>query len=88
MATVFVDSEFKCHATNPDGAFREITHPFFDNKCATVIEGYCCDDSKGYLQIYPWKDYNELDAAQRQYDREILADAEKALAILLGGVSE
>jgi hypothetical protein len=38
--------------------------------------------------ITPWKDYNELDAAQRQYEREKLADAENALAILLGGASE
>ena len=28
---------------------------------------------------------SELDAAQRQYERERLADAERALAIMLGG---
>lgn len=82
---VYVDNEYHCHITKPDGTFREVEDPFFDNKCQTFIEGYCYDDSKGYAQIYPWKDYTELDTAQREYEREILADAENALAILLGG---
>lgn len=82
---IYVDDKYCCHTTNPYGTFREVEDPFFDNKCQTFIEGYCYDDSKGYVQIYPWKDYAELDAAQRKYEREILADAENALAILLGG---
>ena len=84
---VYVDEEFKCHATNPDGNFREIEHEFFDGRCSEVIEGYCYDDSKGYVQIYPWKPSSELDAIQREYERQKLADAENALAILLGGES-
>ena len=82
---VFIDSENRCHLDNPDGTFREVEDHFFDNKCQTFSEGYCYDDSKGYVQIYPWKPYDELDAAQRKYERELLADAENALAILLGG---
>ena len=83
---VYVDSEKRCHTTNTDGDFREVEVKGFDGKCQTFIEGYCCDDSNGYAQIYPWKDYDELDAAQREYERQKLADAENALAILLGGV--
>lgn len=77
---VYVDSEFKCHTSNEDGTFREVEHEFFDNKCQTFIEGYCYDDSKGYVQIYPWKPYSELDAAQREYERQLLAEYEAALA--------
>lgn len=35
--------------------------------------------------ITPWVDYRELDEAQRVFEQEKLADAENALAILLGG---
>lgn len=83
---IYIDSECHCHTTNQDGAFREVEDKFFDGKCKTFVEGYCYDDSKGYVQIYPWKPYDELDAAQREYERQKLADAENALAILLGGV--
>ena len=82
---VYIDSDFHCHTNNPDGHFLEVEDEFFNDKCQTFIEGYCYDDRKGYVQIYPWKPYNELDAAQRAYEREKLADAENALAILLGG---
>jgi hypothetical protein len=82
---VFVDAEKRCHINNNEGNFREIESDFFNGKCQAYIEGYCYDDSNAYTQIYPWKDYNELNAAQREYERELLADAENALAILLGG---
>lgn len=82
---IYVDNKKHCHTTNPDGAFREVEHPFFDGKCQTFIEGYCYDDSTGNVAVYPWKPYDELDAAQREYERQKLADAENALAILLGG---
>jgi hypothetical protein len=102
MKTIYIDSDFKCHTTNPDGAFSEVilsegAKAFFANKCKTFIEGYRLkpegetwvrEDGEvfsGAEMITPWKNYNELDAAQRQYEREKLADAENALAILLGG---
>ena len=84
MKTIYIDSEYRCHATNPDGNLREVEDDFFHNKCATFIEGFCYDDSKGYEEIYPWKNYEELHTAQLQYE---LDDAENALAILLGGGS-
>lgn len=87
---------FECHTTNPDGTYLEYETPFFDGKCQTFIEGYRCilpncrwKRSDGIIfhgeMIAPWKDYSELDSAQREYEREKLADAENALAILLGG---
>ena len=87
MRTIYIDSDFKCHTVN-DGILKAIQTDFFDGKCDTFIEGYCYDDSKGYLTVYPWKPYSELDAAQRAYEREKLADAENALKILLGGNNE
>lgn len=76
----------------------ENARTFFANKCVAFIEGYRLkpegetwvrEDGEvfsGGEMITPWKNYDELDAAQREYEREKLADAENALAILLGGV--
>ena len=78
---IYVDPvDFKCHTTNPDGTFQEVEHEFFNNKCPTFIEGFCYDDSKGYVQIYSWKPYAELDNAQREYEKQLLAEYESALA--------
>ena len=77
---VYIDSEYHCHTTNPDGTYREVEAERFDGKCETYIEGHCYDDSKGYVQMYPWKPFSELDAAQREYERQLLAEYEKALA--------
>lgn len=74
---IYVDSKYHCHTSNPDGTFREVDHPYFYDKCQTLIEGYCYDDSKGYVQIYPWKDYDELAAAQAQY-KLMMAEAAAA----------
>lgn len=86
MRTIYIDSEFKCHITN-DGTTTPVETEAFDGMCDEYIEGMCYDNSNGYVKRYPWKDYNELDAAQREYERQKLADAENALAILLGGAT-
>ena len=102
MKPIYIDTEFKCHTTNPDGTFREVVLSdsakiFFADKCTAFIEGYRLKPDgeiwvredghvfSGGEMISPWKDYDELDNAQREYERTILADAENALAILLGG---
>ena len=43
---IYIDEEKKCHATNPEGTFREFELEFFDGKCQTFIEGhrYCPKD--------------------------------------------
>lgn len=94
---VYIDTEYKCHVSN-DGVMTPVETDFFDNKCGTFIEGYrfvpvgeSWTRSDGVIftgeMIAPFKPYDELDAAQREYEREKLADAENALAILLGGES-
>lgn len=86
MRIIYIDSENKCHPVN-DGTMSEVETVFFDGKCDTFVEGYCYEIHENTSSIYPWKDYSELDNAQREYEREKLADAENALAILLGGGS-
>ena len=102
MKTIYIDSEYKCHISNPEGTFREVVlsasaRTFFSDKCTAFIEGYRlkpdgetwirndCHVFSGGEMITPWKDYDELDEAQRKYEKQKLADAENALAILLGG---
>ena len=91
MKPIYIDSDFKCHTTNRDGAFREVVlskhaEAFFANKCTTFIEGYHLkpegetwvrEDGKvfsGGEMITPWKPYSELDKAQREYERQLLAE--------------
>ena len=89
---VYIDSDFKCHATN-DGTMTEVQTDFFDGKCDAFIEGYrfvpagqtwTREDGVVFNgeMVTPWKDYKELDAAQRQYEREQLADMKAALLLL------
>lgn len=86
---LYVDSEYKFHTVNPDGIFREVETDFFQNDaCTAFIEGYCYDDSKGYVQIYPWKDYNELDNEQREYERQKLSEYETLIDELYAEVTE
>jgi hypothetical protein len=88
---IYLDPDFKCHDTNPDGTFREVETDFFNGKCQTFIEGYrfipsgeSWTRSDGQVfngeMIAPWKDYSALDAAQREYERKLLAEYESALA--------
>ena len=95
MRTIYIDSDFKCHVTN-DGTMTAVETDYFDGKCDAFIEGYrFVPDGESWTRedgaefqgemISPWKDYSELDAVQREYERDQMADMENALAILLGG---
>ena len=91
--TTNVDGKFR------ELVLSENARTFFSNKCVTFIEGYRLkpegetwvrEDGEvfsGGEMITPWKPYDELDAAQREYERKKLADAENALAIMWGGVT-
>lgn len=80
---VYIDFEFKCHTTNPDGTFREVEHPFFNGKCDAFIQGYRLKPAgetwvredgevfSGGEMITPWKPYSELFAAQTQYEMDM-----------------
>lgn len=90
MKTIFLDSEWKCHVTD-DGTMTAVETDFFDGKCDAYIEGYrlipsdeSWTRSDGEVfhgeMISPWKDFEELDNAQREYERQLLAQYEAALA--------
>ena len=96
MVRIYIDSDYRCHVSNPEGAYIAVETTAFDGKCDAYIEGYrFVPAGKSWTRedgvvfsgemIAPWKDWNELDTAQRDYEREQLADALAALAIL--GVS-
>lgn len=98
--TIYIDTDFKCHTSDPDGLYTAVETDFFDGKCAAYIEGYrfvpagetwTRPDGTVFTgeMISPWRDWEELDAAQREYEREQyaamaaeLADAQAALEIL------
>ena len=82
MKTIYIDSEFKCHVSN-DGTMHAVETDFFDGKCDALVEGYrfvpegeSWTRSDGTVftgeMIAPWKDYSELDAAQREYEKQLL----------------
>lgn len=90
MKEIYIDFEFKCHTENPDGIFRKFVVEFFNGKCQTFIEGFLYvpegeswTRSDGVVfhgeMITPWKPYDELDAAQRQYEQALIADMQNAL---------
>lgn len=92
MRTLFYDGDFKCHTVN-DGTMTSVETDFFDGKCDTFIEGYrfvpsgeSWTRSDGVVfsgeMIAPWKPYEELDAAQREYEREKLIEYGSTIAEL------
>lgn len=88
---IYIDSEFKCHTANTDGIYREIDTDFFNDKCNAFIEGYrfipsgeswTRDDGVVFNgeMISPWRPYDELDAAQREYERQQLEEYKSIVA--------
>ena len=91
MRTIYIDSDFKCHTSNPDGTLTAVETDFFDGKCAAYIEGYrfvpagsVWTRPDGVVfpgeMVAPWKDWRQLDDAQRDYEREQLVAYEQALS--------
>ena len=98
--TIYIDNDYKCHTSDPEGTYTAVETTAFDGKCDAYIEGYrFLPESETWTRpdgvvfsgemIAPWKDWRELDAAQREYEREQLeamaaelADARAALELL------
>ena len=88
--TIYIDTDFKCHVTD-DGTMTAIDTDAFDGKCDAYIEGYrfvpagetwTREDGAQFEgeMISPWRPWAELDAAQREYEREQIAQYESALS--------
>lgn len=84
--TVYIDKEYKCHVTD-DGTMTAVETDFFDGKCDAYIEGFrFVPQGQNWTRedgvvfegemISPWKNYSELDAAQRQHEKQLLAEYE------------
>lgn len=93
MIPVYIDSDFKCHTTNPDGLFRKIDLTFDDNICREFIEGhrfvprneiYTNADGIEFRgeMFTPWKPIGELETAQREYEKQLLVEYAEALKVV------
>lgn len=92
MKTIYIDADFKCHTVTADD-MTAVETDFFDGKCDFFVEGYRFIPSgeswaredgvvfRGEM-VAPWKDYKELDSAQRAYERELFAEYEEALRVV------
>lgn len=89
---IYLDSDFKCHVLN-DGTMRPYETNEFDGKCQKFIEGYRLvpegetwtrDDGVVFYgeMVSPWKDIRLLDAAQSEYERQLMEDMRRALEIM------
>ena len=89
--TIYIDINYKCHASNPDGVYTAVETDLFDGKCDVYIDGYrfipvgenwVREDGVIFYgeMITPWKDWLQLDEAQRGYEREQLAAYEQTLS--------
>lgn len=78
--TIYIDTDYKCHTAPADG-LTAVETTAFDGKCTAYIDGYRFVPSgstwvrsdgavfQGEM-IAPWKPWDELDAVQREYERE------------------
>lgn len=89
MKTVYIDSDFKVHTEN-DGTRRAVETDLFDGKCQEWIEGHRLvpvgetwvrEDNTEFrgTMCTAWKPYSELESAQREYERQLLAEYAEAL---------
>lgn len=80
MKTIYLDSEFMCHATDT-GSLQAVETEVFDGKCDKYIEGYrfvpegqtwTRDDGVQFTgpMVSPHEDYDILAAYQEQYKED------------------
>lgn len=92
MKTIYIDSDFKCHAVD-DGMMRPVETDFFDGKCDAYIEGFrLVPEGEAWTRkdgatfrgqmISPWRPFAELDALQREHELQLLAEYADALKVL------
>ena len=92
MKTIYIDSDFKCHVNN-DGTMKAIETDMFNGKCITFIEGHrFVPSGESWIRsdgavfrgemLSAWKPYSELDSAQREYERQLLAEYAEALQVM------
>lgn len=76
---IYINTDFKCHTVAGDG-MTAVETTAFDGKCTAYIEGYrfvpagktwTREDGAVFSgeMVAPWKDWEELDKIQREYER-------------------
>ena len=99
MKTIYLDYAFRCHTEKPGDFYREADTDFFDGKCDAFVEGYrLVPEGENWTRadgevfrgemIAPWKDFDELDAAQREYEKQLLSQYEAFFDELYREVSQ
>lgn len=89
MKKIYLDADWKCHISGDD-TMTAVETAAFDGKCDAYIEGYrfvpsgqvwVREDGAIFTgeMIAPWKPWQELDKAQREYERQLVAEYEAAL---------
>lgn len=89
MKTIYLDSDYKCHISGDD-TMTAVETAAFDGKCDTYIEGYrFVPSGKTWVRedgvefsgemVAPWKPWQVLEEAQREYERQLVAEYEAAL---------
>lgn len=95
---IYINTDFKCHTVAGDG-MTAVETTAFDGKCAAYIEGYrfvpagktwTAADGTVYSgeMITPWKPWAELDAVQREYEREQVQSLTAQNAELLDAMAQ
>ena len=78
--TIYIDTDYKCHTT-PGIGLTAVETDAFTGKCTAYIEGYrFIPDGSTWVRsdgvifqgemLSPWKPWEELDTAQREYERD------------------
>lgn len=81
--TIYIDYDYKCYVSDPDDLLRAVETDVFDGKCQTYIEGYrfipegevwIREDGAAFhgQMVAPWQNMAILQAAQRQYELDLL----------------
>lgn len=92
MRTIYIDTDFKCHVSNPDGTYQAVETDAFDGKCDAYIEGYryvpegqTWTRSDGVTftggMIAPCTDYKDVSKTQTLYEN-VLASSESRIVAL------
>ena len=89
MKTIYLDSDYKCHISGDD-TMTAVETAAFDGKCDTYIEGYrFVPGGKTWVRedgvefsgemVAPWKPWQVLEEARREYERQLILEYEAAL---------
>lgn len=93
MKTIYLDKEYRCSVTETESTIQSVETDFFDGKCDACIEGYrfvpqgktwVREDGVAFAgeMVTPWKPSAELDAVQREYEKQLLAEYTAALQVM------